>query len=77
MKHKNNGILMAFGRNVRFLRKSLGYSQEEFAEKVDLHRTYIGMVERGEKNITLLNIIAFANALGVPPEKMMEFDFNG
>lgn len=74
MKNKDDNILIAFGENVRALRKALDLSQEELAEKVDLHRTYIGMIERGEKNITLLNIIALANALGVSPAKMMEFD---
>jgi transcriptional regulator with XRE-family HTH domain len=42
-----------------------GLSQEELGEKAGVHRTYVGMIERGEKNITLLNIEKFSRALGV------------
>ena len=49
-------ILINFGEKVREIRKEKGLSQEELADKADLHRTYIGMIERAEKNITLLNI---------------------
>lgn len=73
MKNRNNKILTIFGRNVRDIRKSLNLSQEELAEIVNLHRTYIGMIERGEKNITLLNIVAIASALNVSPTKLMDF----
>jgi len=58
-------ILKAFGDRVRQLRKQLDISQEELAHRADLHRTYIGMIERAEKNITLLNIEKIANALEV------------
>lgn len=56
-------ILLAFGIKVRDFRKLKGLSQEELAHKADLHRTYIGMIERAEKNITLINIAKIANAL--------------
>jgi len=56
-------ILIKFGERVREIRKEKGLSQEELAHKADLHRTYIGMIERAEKNITLLNIEKIANAL--------------
>ncbi|MCX6233149.1 MAG: helix-turn-helix transcriptional regulator [Bacteroidetes bacterium] len=46
-------ILIAFGEKVRKIRKERGLSQEELSFKADLHRTYIGMIERAEKNITL------------------------
>lgn len=59
----NQNILIEFGKNVRELRKSKGLSQEELAFRAVLHRTYIGMIERAEKNITLLNIQKIANAL--------------
>jgi transcriptional regulator with XRE-family HTH domain len=59
----NQNILVEFGKNVRELRKSKGLSQEELAFRAELHRTYIGMIERAEKNITLLNIQKIANAL--------------
>ena len=50
----------AFGIRVRYFRKSLKLSQDELAEKSDLHRTYIGAVERGERNISLMNIFRFS-----------------
>ena len=58
-------LLIKFGLKVREIRKEKGFSQEELAHKADLHRTYIGMIERAEKNITLLNIEKIANALEV------------
>lgn len=56
-------ILIEFGDKVREFRKEKGYSQEELAYRSGLHRTYIGMIERAEKNITLINIEKIANAL--------------
>lgn len=58
-------ILIKFGEKIRELRKQQGLSQEELAFKADLHRTYIGMIERAEKNITLINIEKISNALDV------------
>ena len=51
--------------NIKAIRKSKGLSQEELSFKADLHRTYIGMIERAEKNITLTNIEKIANALEI------------
>lgn len=61
----NTDILKIFGENVRKIRREKGLSQEELAFKANLHRTYIGMIERAEKNITLINIEKIANALEV------------
>jgi transcriptional regulator with XRE-family HTH domain len=58
-------ILIKFGEKVRDLRKERGLSQEQLAHLADLHRTYIGMIERAEKNITLINVEKIANALNV------------
>lgn len=58
-------ILIAFGDKVREIRKEKGLSQEELSFTADLHRTYIGMIERAEKNITLVNIEKIAKALGI------------
>jgi len=58
-------ILIKFGERVREERKKAGLSQEQLAMKAGLHRTYIGMVERAEKNITLENIEKIAKALGL------------
>ena len=60
-------LQQAFGRAVRRRREALGISQEELADRADLHRTYIGDVERGERNISLVNIVKLAKALGVRP----------
>lgn len=64
-------ILTKFGERVRFLRKERDLSQEEFAEKAGLHRTYIGMIERAEKNITLINIEKIADALEISTSELL------
>lgn len=56
-------ILLAFGRRVQELRKERNLSQEQLADLAGVHRTYIGMIERAEKNITLCNIERIAKAL--------------
>ena len=71
MDSKQN-ILIKFGERVREIRKEKGLSQEELAHKADLHRTYIGMIERAEKNITLINIEKIANALEVNIKELIE-----
>lgn len=71
MKSKNE-VLIKFGERVRKVRKERVLSQEELAHKAHLHRTYIGMVERAEKNITLININKIANALGVSIYELMD-----
>jgi len=68
-KHK---ILNIFGENVRKYRRKLDISQEELALRADLHRTYIGMIERAEKNITLVNMEKIANALQVKIEDLLK-----
>jgi transcriptional regulator with XRE-family HTH domain len=64
-------ILNLFGENVRKYRRLLNISQEELAHRADLHRTYIGMIERAEKNITLVNIEKIANALEVKIDDLL------
>ncbi len=59
-------IIRIFGLRVRHYRKLKSLSQEELADLCDLHRTYIGSVERGERNITLLNAEKIAQSLGEP-----------
>ena len=58
-------ILKKFGQKVRSERIRLGLSQEELAARAGVHRTYIGMIERAEKNITLVNIDKISKALGL------------
>lgn len=62
---KRRDILKRFGARVRELRLETGLSQEKFAAKCDLDRTYLGSVERGERNIALRNIEKIARALGI------------
>ncbi len=62
---------MVFAGNVRRLRAERGLSQEELAEAAGVHRTYIGMLERGEKNVTIYNIERIARALDVPPASLL------
>ncbi len=64
-------VLIKFGERVRDLRKERGLSQEQLAFKADLHRTYIGMIERAEKNITLINIEKIAIAFDIPVSKLL------
>ena len=59
-------ILTKFGEKVKILRKQKGWSQDELAMKSGLHRTYIGSIERGERNVSLLNIERIAKAFNLP-----------
>lgn len=65
-------VLITFGERVRQLRKQKGLSQESLSFKADLHRTYIGMIERAEKNITLTNIEKIAKALDVNIKTLLD-----
>lgn len=58
-------ILIKFAKRVREERKKLGLSQEDFADKAGFHRTYIGMIERAERNITLSNMEKLSRALRI------------
>jgi len=70
----SENIIIKFGSKVRKEREKRGYSQEDFAELVGAHRTYIGMIERAEKNITLKNIEKIAKALNITVSKLLELD---
>lgn len=65
-------ILVKFGERVRDERLKNGFYQEEIAAKAGLHRTYIGMIERGEKNITLGNMSKISKALKVKLSDLLE-----
>ena len=65
-----SNILIEFGNNIRRLRTAKKISQEELAFRSGLHRTYIGMIERGEKNITLINIDKIARGLDIDLKKL-------
>jgi transcriptional regulator with XRE-family HTH domain len=65
-------ILVKFGKKIREVRVERGLSQEALADIANVHRTYIGMVERAEKNITLLNIQKLAKALKIDIKELFD-----
>lgn len=67
----NPELLAAFGRALRDLRKAHGFSQEALAERSGVHHRYISDVERGVRNISLVNIARFASALGIDISTLM------
>ena len=69
---RKNIKLKIFGEQVWKLRKARGLSQEELAELAQLHRNYIGGIERGDRNVALLNILRLAKALGVSLSELLE-----
>lgn len=79
MKRKHPALIR-IGQNIREIRKSKGFSQESFADEVGLDRTYMGGIERGERNIAAINIIRIAKALKVevgelfPSIKLLQLD---
>jgi transcriptional regulator with XRE-family HTH domain len=74
---KASGARKHFATNLRRIREASGYSQELLAEMSDLHRTYVGSVERGERNISIDNIDRLACALGVTPASLLEAPQHG
>jgi transcriptional regulator with XRE-family HTH domain len=62
-----------FGRKLATMRKAQGLSQEQLSLESGLARSYVGGVERGQRNISLVNICVLAKTLGVPPATLMEF----
>jgi transcriptional regulator with XRE-family HTH domain len=72
MKHQRSlrkpgiEIRKTLAENVRALRSRLDISQEELADRCNLHRTYVGAIERAERNVTLSTLEVFSEALGVP-----------
>ncbi len=65
-------LVAIFAANVRRRRLELGLSQEGLAERAGVHRTYVGMLERGEKNVTIYNIERIALALGLEPHRLLQ-----
>jgi transcriptional regulator with XRE-family HTH domain len=63
---------IVFGKRVRELRIERNLSQEKLAELAELHRNYVGGIERGERNVGLLNIVKLAHGLNVRPAKLIE-----
>jgi transcriptional regulator with XRE-family HTH domain len=67
----DDAFLIALGQRLRDLRHERGWSQEDFAERVPVHRTYIGGIERGERNITVLVLNRLAQALELGPDELL------
>lgn len=61
-----------FGRNLRAYRKRRGFSQEDFADKLGVHRTYMGGIERGERNLTLKSVEKIAGKLELEPLTLLK-----
>jgi len=69
---RKEDILIRFGRRVRALRSEQGFSQEGFADACEMDRTYIGGIERGERNLALRNLERIAQALEISLSELME-----
>ena len=73
MKSVPRKVLQQFAARVRKLREEKGVSQEKLGALAGVHRTYIGMIERAEKNITLANMEKIARALGIKVRDLVDF----
>ena len=71
-KNTKQPLRLLLSENIRRLRNIKGLSQEALADLCELHRTYIGSVERGERNISIDNVERIASALGVNPSELLE-----
>jgi len=67
-----SNIKKTTGKNIRRYRNELGISQEKLAELSDLHRTYVGAIERGERNVSIVNLEKIALALKVETAKLLK-----
>ena len=72
MSPENKTQLKAFGLRVRKLRETLDWSQDQLAEQANLHRTYISGLERGERNVSVINVLRLARALKTTPGKLLD-----
>ena len=68
----SDSVLQSFGNRIRTLRKAENLSQEKLADLAGFHRTYIGMIERGERNVSLKNLKQFANTFNMTLESLMK-----
>ena len=67
----NEQFLVVLGKIIKEKRTALSKSQEEFSEAVGLHRTYIGSIERGERNLSVMSLYSIASALGTAPSELL------
>lgn len=66
-------VLEKFGQKMQKVRKEAGISQEQLAAKLAMHRTYIGMIERGERNPTIRTLYKISKALGIKSSELLPF----
>lgn len=77
MNEADERLLIQFGMRIRERRLELKLSQEELAEKTDLHRNYVGGIERGERNISLLIFLRLARGLNMTPVALLQWLTDG
>ncbi|WP_418603672.1 helix-turn-helix domain-containing protein [Hwangdonia sp.] len=70
----NSFLLKEFGDRIRYLRTQENLSQEQLSYKTGFHRTYIGMIERGERNISLTNMAIFAKVFNLTIDELLKFE---
>lgn len=70
-KFDQGGVLAALGETIRKRRKAANLSQEALADLAEIDRSHMGKIERGERNVTLLNIVRIARALSMPPSALL------
>lgn len=73
MPSRHYPVQIAFGQRVRRLREAKGWTQEELAEKADIHRTYLGGIERGLRNVALRNIAKIAQAFELSLSEFFQY----
>ncbi len=73
MKVNESKIKRDFGKHLRKLRKEKGWTQEDLAERAGMHFTYVGQIERGVRNPSLINIYKIAKALRSKPNRLLPF----
>ena len=71
-KPKKDPVLVQLGRRLADARRARGISQEQFANDMGLHRTYAGMLERGERNATITNVLRACSPLGIKPGELLD-----
>lgn len=69
---KKRQVLVQLGRRLANARRAKGFSQEDFGHALGMHRTYAGMIERGERNPTIINLLRACTALGIKPGQLLD-----
>ncbi len=70
--HAGNPELVALGLRIRHLRQNLGFSQEAFADEIGIDRSYVGGIERGEHNFSMINLLKISQALKISASKLLD-----